>query len=122
MGTQNVPLTIRSVQINCYKIPSNCQNEQGNASSRTYQLLIGQPFANCEPGNNETARMRLGGTFTLSQSFSLEQTVGISLGVFGVSFTSAFTGTWVKTQDITRTQEFEINIPPRQVVCPSTAS
>jgi hypothetical protein len=79
-------------------------------------VLIGQPVENCERGNNQTVKTVLGGTFELEQSFSLEQTFSVSLGVYGITLTSSTAAIWGEVEKITKSQEIEVPIPPQRVV------
>jgi hypothetical protein len=82
----------------------------------TYNVLIGQPVSNCAEGSEETTTTKLGGTFQLQNSWSVEVSVSAGFGFLGPSISSTVTGTTGGSQTVTQTQEIEVSIRPGQVV------
>ncbi|KAJ2913865.1 hypothetical protein MD484_g6558, partial [Candolleomyces efflorescens] len=86
----------------------------GSSSVAYYSVMIGQSVSNCGAGNNETTKTILGGTFELEQSFSIETTTGVSLGMIGPSVSSSTTISYGTSEKITKSQQIEVSIPPGQ--------
>ncbi|KAH6894043.1 hypothetical protein BKA70DRAFT_1407508 [Coprinopsis sp. MPI-PUGE-AT-0042] len=92
-------------QLNALKECAPCDSTEcsftpsGEPQKDTYSVLIGQPVSNCAEGSEETTRTKLGGTFQLQTSWSVEVSVRTTGG----------------SESITQTQEIEVSIRPGQI-------
>ncbi|KAH6867884.1 hypothetical protein BKA70DRAFT_1579018 [Coprinopsis sp. MPI-PUGE-AT-0042] len=108
-------------QLNALKECAPCGSTEcsftpsGEPQKDTYSVLIGQPVSNCAEGSEETTRTKLGGTFQLQTSWSVEVSVSAGFGFMGPSISSTVTGTTGGSESITQTQEIEVSIRPGQI-------
>jgi hypothetical protein len=90
---------------------------QGEPQKAVYSVLIGQPVYNCDAGSLETTTTKLGGTYQLQSSWSVEVSVSAGFGFLGPSISSTVTGTTGGGEVVIQTQEIEVSIRPGQIVC-----
>ncbi|KAF5314741.1 hypothetical protein D9611_007139 [Ephemerocybe angulata] len=87
----------------------------GDSSTQSYSVLIGQAIANCDSGSQESTVTKLGGSFELERSFTVETTSGAGLGTLGPSISLSTTLGNTDSRKISLTQETEVTIRPGQI-------
>ncbi|KAF6744146.1 hypothetical protein DFP72DRAFT_930050 [Ephemerocybe angulata] len=75
----------------------------------------GQAIANCDSGSQESTVTKLGGSFELERSFTVETTSGAGLGTLGPSISLSTTLGNTESRKISLTQETEVTIRPGQI-------
>ncbi|TEB32569.1 hypothetical protein FA13DRAFT_1731767 [Coprinellus micaceus] len=85
----------------------------GPSKKATYSILIGQPVSNCHNKSQENTTTKLGGTFELQETFTVEATVSVGLGFLGPSISTTVGHSTSKK--ISQTQEIEVSIRPGQI-------
>jgi hypothetical protein len=91
---------------------------QGDSSSSSFRVIVGQPVANCE-GTSST-KTTFTGTVEVGHTFGTETSGGLELGAGGPKIeTKIITQTSSK---IVKSQSVEITVEPGKIVCDSIDS
>ncbi len=87
-------------------------NGQGTSSSDVYSLVIGNPVANCQKGNNQSVKTRYTAAMEIQETWSFDRSLGLAIRGLDVGGGSG----WSKSRTITASQEVELTVIPGQLV------
>lgn len=94
-------------------MPFNNTNTQTDLPTAVYDLMVGTPAKNCEPGADQPLVSTITGSITITNSWSVGTNVGLDFGALhiGGSFS------WTHSQDISYSQSIQVTVVPGQMVC-----
>jgi hypothetical protein len=87
-------------------------NGQGTPSSDVYSLVIGNPVANCQKGNNQSVKTRYTAAMEIQETWSFDRSLGLAINGLNVGGSSG----WSKSRTIKAEQEVELTVIPGQLV------
>jgi len=95
-----------------YIISNNFSNDQGTSTSDLNVVVVGNPVANCQAGNNQVVTTKYLAAMDIEETWSTDLTLGLAISGLNIGGTSG----WSKSRTIKASQEVELIVVPGQMV------